>query len=119
MALSRDQILQLGTKLEVIEIDIPEWGTDAKVFIRELMAGERDKIEMLGAQLAKNPNAMADFRARIAVMAICDAEGTRLFQDADLQRVSKLGGKALDRIFDAVRKLSGLDDSSVEEAEKN
>lgn len=117
MALSRDQILAFDGRLKVEEVEIPEW--ESSVFVRELTAGERDMFEQLASSFAKNPNALKDMRARVAAWAICDADGTRLFTDADINKLTKLGGKALDRILDAVYGLSGLDKDSVEVAEKN
>lgn len=115
MTLDREQILN-ADDLQLQELDVPEWG--GSVFIRTLSGAERDMFE---ADFLKHkdegmaPNA----RAKFAVLVLCDAEGTRLFQDADAAQLGQKSGAALSRIFTAAMEANYMTEEDIEELEKN
>ena len=55
---------------------------------------------------------------RASVRCAIDASGDRLFTDAQIPALSEKSGAALDRIFTAARRLSGLSDDDIEEIEE-
>jgi hypothetical protein len=111
MILNRDFILS-QTSLPTQEVDVPEWG--GKVLIRVMTAGERDEWESY-----VNVNKSKDIRARTAISVICDADGKRLFSEADMSAISNLHSKALDRIFEAAVILNAVGRSDIAELKKN
>src|SRR5688572_16771684 len=94
------------------EIKIPEWGNKS-VFIRTLSAGERDQFE------ASLTDRTTNIRARLAVMCLCDEDGSPLFTQDKVEALAKKSGKALDRVFDAAIHLNKISKEDVEELEKN
>ncbi len=118
MALSKDDILKAkDAKLE--EVHVPEWG--GSVFIRSMTGVERDSFDASnftkdrkGGEYQVN---LANMRARLLSLTICDENGVRLFEDA-----GKLGGKSakvLSRLFEIAQRLSGITKEEVEDAAKN
>jgi hypothetical protein len=109
--LTRDAILT-ANDLRVQSLDCPEWG--GVIYLRVLSGSERDAFE---ASMQADPQGrknLVNFRARFAVLVVCDEKGTRLFADGD---AAKLGAKAapvLDRILEAGLKLNGLTEAGVE-----
>lgn len=56
-------------------------------------------------------------RAKLAVLALANADGSRMFKDTDIHRVGTWESMVLERIFDRARKINGLtnDDTDTEE----
>jgi len=118
--LTKDQILS-SKDLKRETVNIPEWGGD--VLIRELTGRQRDILEGLFASRV-NPKTGAvvstkDLRAKMVIMSVIDENGEYLFTDRDTEAVSGKSAKALDRIVEAVQKMNGLAEDSIEEAEGN
>ena len=113
------------TKTDILQADdlprklvpVPEWGPGAEVYIRTMTASERDAFEAAAMRLG-DPDAkpdLANIRARFCVKIICDDTGLRLFADADAEALGAKSAAAIDRIFAAGQKMSGITDADVEE----
>lgn len=99
-------------------LEIPEWGRS--VYIRSLEGADRDAWEgMNSASANKGKVNLANVRARLAVLVVCDEHGVLLFKPQDATALGKKNSKALDRIFDKASQLSSLRDKDVEDAAKN
>jgi hypothetical protein len=113
-ALDRSTILassDLGLEL----VEVPEWG--GHVHIRPMTGGERDAFEF-DVTSRKNKN-YRGVRARLIAMVVCDADGARMFSDEDVEELQAKNASALDRLFSAAQRISGLTDEDVEELEGN
>lgn len=112
--LTKEQILNANdSKIEAI--DIPEWG--GQVFIRTISGTERDNFEQ--SIIKGKETDLTNLRAKFCVLVICDENGNRIFNDNHVSVLGKKSAAALDRIFDAGRKMNGMTDSDVKELEKN
>jgi hypothetical protein len=101
----------------VIEkVPVPEWATGAEVCVRNLRGWERDKFDQEVGGVEDKTHA----RAKLVAMALCDESGASLgFTDGDAIKLSGKSAKPLDRLFNAVCRLSGLGKQDVEDIEKN
>lgn len=116
MALTKDEILNSDDR-KVEEIAVPEWG--GKVYIRTLKGKERDNYEAsLSVVNGKVMNA-GNFRARFAVLVLCDEDGKRLFTDSQAMALGDKSAKPIDRIWDAGRKFNSMDDEDIGVLEGN
>ena len=114
-ALTKAQILQ-ADDLGCERVDIPEWGGHA--YVRILTGAERDAWEE--SLFDKNDKvSIRNIRAKFATAVVCDGEAKPLFTDADADQLGLKSSAALDRIFDAGRKLNRLSDKDVEDLAKN
>lgn len=114
-ALTRDAILGANDRAMEL-VDVPEWG--GQVWVRALSGTERDAYEASLVTVRRDGSQrfnMENVRARLVSMAMVDGAGERLFSDADVKALGAKSAQALDRVFDAARKLSGLSDEDVEE----
>ena len=114
MILSRDDILK-ADDLETEDVDVPEWG--GVVRIRGLTGTQRDAFEasvvkMNGTNKQYN---LTNLRARFVALCVVDADGKRLFTDADVKQLGEKSATALERVWTAARKLSGMSEDDVEE----
>lgn len=109
--LSKDAILG-ADDLPTRDITVPEWGGDVRV--RGLTGRERDRFEMSIAAAQKGGSGEVDLRAPIVGRCLVDEEGNRLFTDKELGRLAAKSGAVLDRLFDVVRQMSGMDAGQVE-----
>lgn len=114
MGLREDILAARDGKLE--PLDVPEWGQ--KVWIRTLSGSERDALETLIYQGNKRGGA-PNIRAEFAVRCLSDEAGERLFKDNEALLLGKKSGAALDRIFEASRRLNKFDQQDVDDLEKN
>lgn len=116
--LTRDQILQ-ANDIITETVPVPEWG--GEVLVRGLSGSERDgfedaTLEQKGKSRRVN---LANVRARLCALSIVDENGKRMFSDEDVRALGRKSAAALDRVFSAAQRLSGLSDDDVEELAKN
>lgn len=116
--LTKAQILEVDDS-ETRIVDVPEWG--GKVRVRGLTGSERDKFEasqlkQQGKSIKYDPE---NVKARLAAYSIIDENGNRIFSDADIIALGKKSAKALNRVADVARELSGFTDKDMEELTKN
>lgn len=112
--LSRDQILK-ADDLAIEQVEVPEWG--GTVLVRGLTGEERDMYEQSLVE-GRGKNAQMNLRnarAKLVVLCVVDEAGKPLFQRADVAVLGRKSAAALDRIFEAAKRLSGLSDSDVDE----
>lgn len=109
----------LGLTLPKQEVPVPELGGDV-VWVWGLSGFDRDAFEstMTVQRGKKREQNLANIRARFLVLVLRDADGKRLFTDADASVVGNLPASVLDRLFDVGRKLSGMTEADVEELGK-
>jgi len=123
------------TKMEILSaqdlkqetVPVPEWSPDGVVIVREATALERDAYEesLLRPTLNKRgerAELKTDFRnskARLVVKCIIDERGDRIFQDEDAEALGRKSAAVIDRIFQVVRRLSGMTLESKQEIEGN
>ena len=96
-------------------VPIPEWGGD--VMVRGLTGRQRDAWEqsMTVRRGKKVEMDMRDFRARLAVLCVVDETGQLVFHEGDIDALAGKSGSALDKIYTAAAKLSGISDDDVKE----
>jgi len=116
MALTKNQILE-ADDLPREEITVSEWG--GTVWIQTLTGTQRDDFEQTMLASREEKRKLSNVRARLCALCIVDADGERLFENADVQALGHKSGTVLDRIFEACRKLNGFSDADVKELEGN
>ena len=114
--LTRENILEIQD-IQIELVQIPEWGEDATVYVKGMTGAERDKFEsslvvLRGKSQTLN---MANIRAKLASLTICDENGKRLFGEQDVQVLSQKSASALQRVFVLAQKLSRIGDEDIEE----
>lgn len=111
--LTRDQILAVPLRTE--EINIKEWG--GVIIIQELTAGQiaRNNKRILSKNGQPDYGEAAQLAIEIATSQVIDEEGKRLFTKADINRLAKLHGSAIQNIAERIRTLSGLGNISESE----
>jgi hypothetical protein len=116
--LSREAIRAVNdTAYEIVHC--PEWG--GSVRLRGLTGRERDEFEA-GSLKGRGKNVqmnLANMRARLVAMAAVDGDGNQLFAGEDVSWLGRKSAVALERCFQAARRLSGLTDGDVEELAAN
>lgn len=118
MLLSRDDILKaedIGTET----VSVPEWG--GEVLVRGLTGRERDTFEAdllvrRGGQMEVDPR---NARARLVALCVVGEDGKQLFTRDDVAALGEKSAAALDRIYEAAARLSGLSEKDQKELEAN
>lgn len=119
--LGRDAILALSD-LETVEVYVKPWNT--YVHVKSMSAGQRNKLAALmlrgsgkdvDIDVTQIPGAMAN----VVVWCAVDANGVRLFDDSDIDALNEKSGDALQVIFDAALRVSGLGDDDAKSIAKN
>jgi hypothetical protein len=116
--LSKDEILKAeDLPREVVEV--PEWG--GSVMVRGLSASERDAFEGSIIELRGKERKLhlENIRAKLASLTMVDEQGERLFTDAEVAALGKKSAQAVQRVFEAAQRLSGISETDVEELAKN
>lgn len=112
--LSKSAILA-AADLPAKTVDVPEWG--GAVRVRGLTGAERDAFEasILTGKGKDRDVVLVNLRAKLVAMCIVDADGKRIFDDADAALLGAKSAAALQRVFDEASRLSGL---TAEDAEQ-
>lgn len=113
--LTKEQILQTNDLPKEL-VKVPEW--DGEVYVRTMTGAERDNFEQ-SLVISKGKMNLANIRARLCALAICDENGNRLFTDSEIEQLGQKSAAALDRIFEVTQKLNGIGAKDIEELEKN
>lgn len=111
--LGRSEILD-AVDLQQQDVAVPEWG--GTVRIRGLSGAERDQYEawiISGKGRNRDVN-LRQSRAKLVMMCVVDADGKRLFDEADISRLGAKSALAMQRVFDVAAALSGLDEDTLE-----
>lgn len=93
--------------LQIQEVDVPEWG--GIVYVKEMTALQ---IEQNAQAVIKN-NGDTDYNKAVklpvihCIRQVVDADGNRLFSEADTKKLSGKQGGAIRRVAKAVQELSG------------
>ena len=114
--LSREDILN-ADDLPVREVETPEWGEGASVFVRTLSAAEREA--MTDFNKGDDGKEKGNFLGRFVAVVACDDKGLRLFEDGDAEALAEKGPDALIRIMEAAQEHNGMTESAAEAVEKN
>ena len=113
MSLNIDDILR-ADDTEIEAVPCPEWG--GTVFVRTITADMRDRLETEFAGLGDK----VGIRAAMVAASLCDEQGTFLCPTpAEVQALGKKSAKPMDRLADAVMRLSKLSDAEIEKLAKN
>lgn len=117
--LSKSQIFSaIDSKIE--RVAVPEWG--GCVYVRSLSAFEVDSWE---SSLAGDGNPdtrakrYANVRAQFCAMAMCTKDGGPFTDPTDVGDLAKKSSAALQRVYKAAKRLSGMGDDLDKAIEKN
>lgn len=119
--LSREEILRQSERPPTVEtVAVSEWGGD--VCVRAMTCKERDAFEAScqkeGKDGKRKPN-LQNLRGRLLALVVSDEKGSRLFRDDDAGMLGDLDVRGAERVLEVARRLNGLTEESVEEAEGN
>jgi hypothetical protein len=114
----REEILARRT-LKQETVAVPEW--DCSVVVQELTAAERDDFEAsaLRGRGKKMEVNTVNLRAKLVARSVRAPDGTRLFNDGDVEALGQLAAAALDRVFTVAMRLSGLNPEDLEDLAGN
>jgi hypothetical protein len=107
--LGKDQIVKAQDR-PLQAVDVPEWG--GQVNVRALSVRDMERL-----YTGKRGDAEAS--AVVAMLAICDDQGARVFDDADLALLMDRHAGAVQRIAGVALGLSGLGVKAVEDTRGN
>jgi hypothetical protein len=125
MALLNREDLLKKDDLKVEKVDL---GEDEYIYVRCMTGHERDKFEqsLMKEKTDSRGNikgfdrAMEDFRAKLAVLTICDEKGELLLRHNDYVALSRnMRIDKLEKIIEASQKLNKITDQDKEEMVKN
>ena len=115
--LTKEQVLS-AKDIEEVTVDVPEWG--GKVKVKALRGIERDRLEnFVQGRRSNGTINIEGVKVLLISMSMVDDKGERMFTEKDTIALNAKSGRALDRVFTAAQKLSGLSDEDVEEMAGN
>jgi len=101
------------------EADVHEWAALIPglptLYIRGLSAKERDAyersmlVQLEDGRLIRDPN-LSNIRAKFVGRVLVDEKGKRIFNDSQIKQLGEKNAAVIDRLWDAGRKLSGMDE---------
>ena len=118
--LTREDFLR-PFKPVIEEVKVPEIQAEGVAYCRSFSAGDRGKLEILGARYKdkKNYDDTPKIRFLACVLGVCDEQGNRIFQETELDLIAQMPAIVVDRLSEVIFRLNGLDKKKIEELEKN
>lgn len=103
------------------KVEVPEWGEDAFIFVRELSAAALDYFESFivldgNATPQEKRARYENFRVRYVVLSACDENGNPIFTEEDETWLGNTEARIISKIFVAAKKVNQVD---IETLEKN
>jgi len=116
--LGREAILAADDR-QYDDIAVPEWGGTVRV--RGMSGTQRDEYESSIIEQRGNDRKvnLRNARAKLVVRCVVDEEGRTMFTVDDIAALGRKSAVALERIFDAARRLSGMTEGDVERLAEN
>lgn len=116
MSTLRERILakiELPTEI----VDVPEWGE--KVTVRSLTAEEQERWwDILTLHAEQRIDPPGGRKASFVFMACLDESGKDLFKPEDIPAIGKKHPAAINRLFTAIQRLSGMTNEAQADLEK-
>lgn len=97
--------------IKEVKLNIP--GIKGKFYVRAVTADEKDRLEQ---EIERNPRHV---RAKYVALSVCDKDGNRIFDDADVINLSKKSLKLIQPLFHAVIEANSITQEEIEEMAKN
>jgi len=127
--LSRNSLLA-KEKIEIVEVDLgkDDKGEPQSVFVRQMSGRERDVWERSFVKEIKDnkgtvighDQAFEDFRAKLAVVTVCNSEGMLILKPSDAPILSQnMSAATLEKIVNAAQKLNAITEEDKEAIVKN
>lgn len=116
--LSREDILNVKD-IMTKTVSVPDWG--GSVIVKGLTGAQRNAFEqsLIKGQGKSAKMNLDNAMAKLVALTIVDADGKRLFSQADIEALGQKSGKALAQVYTVASELSGLTEDDVEELTKN
>lgn len=116
--LTRDDILNVDDKVYE-EIEVPEWGGSVRV--RGMSGTDRDAYEASIIEQRGNDRKvnLSNARAKLVARCLVGGDGHLMFTPDDVRALGRKSARALERVFDKARELSGMSDEDVEKLTEN
>ena len=124
MQLTREDLLKKD-KLEIKKVDL---GNDEFVYVTQMTGRQRDNFEQSLLKKIRDKKGTItsyeqnteDFRAKLAVVTVCDETGKLLFEPTDYALLSQqIGIVKLEKIVEAAQKLNAISEEDKEDLVKN
>jgi len=122
--LNREALLK-KEELEVVKVELSK---DEFVFVKQMTGRERDNFEQsllkktkdAKGQIVGFEQATEDFRAKLAVVTICDEKGVLLLKHEDYPLLSQMmSATRLEKIVNVAQKLNAISEEDKEALVKN
>lgn len=116
--LTRDQILSVEDR-PYEEIEVPEWGGSVRV--RGMSGADRDAYEASIVEQRGNDRKinLANARAKLVARCLVDEDNRLMFSSDDVRALGRKSARALERVFDKARELSGMSEDDVDKLTEN
>jgi len=117
--LSRSDLLQ-KEELDKVKVELDK---GQFIYVRQMTGRERDLFERSLYSFDKDnkiTTRLADFRAKLAVVTVCDEKGKAIFLPEDYNTLSQnMSAARLEKIVDAAQKLNAITEADKEALVKN
>jgi len=112
--LTKEEILG-ADDIERVEVEVPQWG--GTVLVQALTAQQRGVFsnQVVDQKKGGRTIRLQDIQVRLCAISMVDENGRRLFSDAEMHQLAKKSSAALQIVFEAAQRISGLSDEQVEE----
>lgn len=118
--LTREMILDTRDELKIEKVEL----TRGIVFVREMSGEEKDiwersmmkRVQAPGAKEATYETTLDHYKAKLAVVTMCDEHGNLLFDMRDIRKLSKMmSASNLEKVVEAAQAINAISQKDKEE----
>ena len=121
--LTKDSILSCND-FDLTEIEVKEWG--GKVNLKPMSCFHKNKIQK---HLSKNNkidnsgnvllNDTSGLLERCVIYSVCDLDGKLIFDESDIESLSKKNASVIERIATKAKEISAVTEEAIEDEKKD
>jgi len=117
--MNKEQFLEKARKLEIREVDLPNFGI---VHLREPTAGEAEAyFSRLRSEGIEGGQIPKHLRAELIAKCLVDDNGNRMFvaDPPDYDVIASFGSRLVQQLYEIAAKLASIEDREIEASLKN
>lgn len=117
--INKEELRKRVPTIKKEKVEVPEWGEDAFIYVRELSAAALDYFESFivldGSATSEEKRARYEnFRVRYVVLSACDENGNAIFTDEDEAWLGQMEASVISKLFAAAKRVNLIDAKGLE-----
>lgn len=110
--------IQVANDAKIVKVDLPEWGEDGFLFVRNMTGKARDDYERKMIDIDKGTRRDESIRKYLLLNTVCDEQGELILDEQKASILMQKSGVIVDRLFAKSIEVNAIGANDIEELKK-